>query len=100
VIRSIEPCLCGDPACKRCFPASYASEGRMEWIAGYFEGKRCATCPHHHEPIIPNVDTGCGVIDGDVDLEECPALQAEETSMAEDYESDRYEARQRARREE
>lgn len=91
--RSYEPCLCGATDCPRCFPGSYRNEARFEWVANYFPGKKCETCPLYREPIIPSVDTGCGVIDGDDPIDDCPALIEDEEKMADDAAYSKWESR-------
>jgi len=95
--RLPEPCLCGAPDCARCFPGSYASDRDYNWAESYFEGPRCSSCPHY-SVATEDVAAECSVIEGDGSPEDCPALQHAETKLEEEYESDRYEARQRARR--
>ena len=93
MVKIIEPCLCGDPACPRCFPVSYADEARIEWIANYFQGKACISCECHI------VEEGlCAVVEDEAELDDCPALSAQEAKDSDDYEAERHEARQRARR--
>jgi len=74
--------MCGAPDCPRCFPGSYQNESRYEWIGNYFPGKRCNSCEHC-------TDSGadysiCAVLEGDAELDSCPALAAAERSAEDD----------------